>query len=184
VADPHHVEPLTSFDRLTVGLYRAGLVIAAFGVAWTAFALAWREPTLVPRWTTLVGVGLVVANLHLYDPVIRWVIVASGWLGVVLVAVVPIVGATLAPWPDTAGLGFLFVVLSAVALKERYCFRLPLVVAVPPLLAGALLPLLLGLDGIAAVVLGAAAAVLGLLALRKLAMPLHYDIGDKSKYQV
>src|SRR5262245_51320327 len=108
MADPHHVEPLTSFDRLTVGLYRAGLLIAAFGVAWTAMAVGMGAPSVVPRWTTLVGVAVVVANLHLYDPVIRWVIVVAGWLGAVLVAVGPIVGTAAAAWTDNAGLGFLF----------------------------------------------------------------------------
>ena len=31
---------------------------------------------------------------------------------------------------------------------------------------------------------GLAAAVLALLALAKLGMPLHYDIGDKERYEV
>jgi uncharacterized integral membrane protein len=183
MADPHHVEPLDGFDRLTVGLYRAGLVTSALGVGGLAWALGSGSPDAPWRWLVYCGVGLVVANLHLYDRAIRWFIGASAWIGALLVLLAPNAPAA-APWLADAGLGFAFVVLSAAALKERYCFRVPLVVVVPIVLATALVPLRLGQVGPAAVLLGAGAAVLGLLAGVKGTMPLHYDIGDKRRYQV
>ncbi|MEQ1507408.1 MAG: DUF2301 domain-containing membrane protein, partial [Myxococcota bacterium] len=136
------------------------------------------------RWLVFAAVAVIVADLHLYDRAIRWVVAVSGWLGAVLVIGAPVVGGEAAPWLADAGLGFGFVVLSAVALKERYCFRVPIVVAVPPLLAGSLIPLRLGADAVAAAPLVGGAAVLAILAVAKLRMPLHYDIGDKSHYQV
>jgi uncharacterized integral membrane protein len=185
VADPHHVEALDGFDRATVSLYRLGLVTAALGTAGLAAALL-AAPDLAPlaRVGILLGTALIVADLHLYVRNIRWAISASGWLAAVLLAAGGVAGPTVGPWLADAGLGFAFVVFSAVALKERYCFRLPVVVAVPPTLALSLVPLRLGLEIPAAALLAVGAATLAVLALAKLRMPLHYDIGDKRKYEV
>jgi uncharacterized integral membrane protein len=184
MADPHHVEPLTPFDRWTVALYRSGIALAAVGVGALAAAngLGWDQA--VPRWVVLLGVALIVANLHLYDRRIRWFIGASGWVGAVLIGAGGWAPAAVAPWLRDAGLGFAFVVLSATALKERFCFKLPVVVLVPPVLATSLLPLRLAAGGPAAALLAVGAAVLALLAISKVSMPSHYDIGDKSRYQV
>jgi uncharacterized integral membrane protein len=109
------------------------------------------------------------------------VIVASGWAAAVLLFSGLLTGNG---WVGDAGLGFAFVVQSGVALKERFCFRLPFMNAVPWLLALALVPLRLGLDRPAAVLLGGGAALVGLLAVAKARMPLHFDIGDRRRYQV
>jgi uncharacterized integral membrane protein len=181
LADPHHVEPLDGFDRLTVGAYRAGIVAAGLAVAGLAVAQARGADDGPMRIALLLGLALVGAHLHLYDRVIRWQMVASGWLGAVLLYA----GAVLSNGVIAdAGLGFAFVTLSGVALKERYCFKLPLVNGVPLALGLSLLPLRLGLGTLSAVLLGIGAALLLLLAAAKLRMPMHYDIGDRSKYQV
>jgi uncharacterized integral membrane protein len=185
VADPHHIEALDAFDRATVGLYRLGLVAAAVGTGGVAASLlAAPDRTMIARLIVLVGTALIVADLHLYARTLRWIISASGWAAAVLVAAAPVAGAAVAPWLADAGLGFSFVVFSAVALKERFCFRLPVVVAVPPSLALALIPLRAGLEVPAAALLALGAGTLAVLALAKLRMPLRYDIGDKSKYEV
>lgn len=184
MADPQHVEALDAFDRLTVAAYRFGLVLAALGVGGFAAAQLRGTEDAGWRWALYAAVGLVVAHLHLYHRGIRWFIGAAGWIGAVLALAAPVVGGVLAPWLADAGLGFAFVVLSAAALKERYCFRVPIVVLVPPLLAGSLVPLRMAAGGAAGALLAGAAAVLALLALAKLAMPLRYDIGDKRRYQV
>ena len=44
MADPHHVEALDGFDRGTVAAYRAGLVVAAAGVAGGAAAAVDQLP--------------------------------------------------------------------------------------------------------------------------------------------
>jgi uncharacterized integral membrane protein len=184
MADPHHVEPLDSFDRFTVGAYRTGLVLGALAVGALAACWAADRADTPARAATLAAVALIVAHLHLYDRFLRWVIAGSGWLGAVLAFGGALCPEPWAGWLLDAGLGFQFVVLSAVALKERYCFRLPVVVAIPGLLAISLLPMRAGLALPTAALLAGAAIVLALLAVAKLRMPLHYDIGDKRRYQV
>lgn len=185
MADPHHVEALDGFDRATVGFYRLGLILAAVGVGGLAAALVFApERAGLARFVVLMATALIVADLHLYARTIRWTISAAGWLAAVLFAASGLSWASAAPWLADAGLGLSFVVFSAVALKERYCFKLPVVVAAPPALALSLVPLRLGWEVPAAALLAVGAATLGVLALAKLRMPLHYDIGDKRKYEV
>lgn len=184
LADPHHVAALDGFDRFTVRAYRAGLAASALAVAGLAAAGFTGAPLTGPRVAVLVATALVVPNLHLYDRVIRWVIAVAGWLGATLPAVAALLPPGAAPWVADAGLGFSFVVLSAVALKEQWCFRLPLMPLVPALLATSLIPLRAGSPGAAAPLWAGATALLVLLAAAKARMPLHYDIGDKSRYQV
>lgn len=181
MADPHHVEPLDDFDRWTVGAYRLGIVAAGLGLAGMAVQHARGASDAAARVGLMAGLALIGAHLHLYDRKIRWVIVASGWLGALLLYAGAVSGNG---WVADAGLGFVFVTLSGVALKERYCFKLPLVNGVPITLATSLLPLRLGLGPLAAVCLGTGAALVLLLGAAKARMPLHYDIGDRSKYQV
>ena len=113
---------------------------------------------------------------------------ASAWLGASLSFVGAATSGALSHWVSHAGLGFLFVALSALALKERFCFRIPGLRLVPLLLALSLIPLLLdqgatsgqnegGAGIVAAALLAPAAVVYGLLAIAKVRMPLHFDIG-------
>jgi uncharacterized integral membrane protein len=177
MANPEHVPDLDGFDRATVSMYRLGVVaapVALGGLAW----LALRGHDTFPGHVAVLGAtALAVANLHLYDKRIRWVIGASAWVGAALVA-------TGGHWPGHAGLGFLFVALSAIALKERFCFRIPGLRLVPLLLAASLIPLLLGQGAVAALLLAPATLLYAALAIAKLRMPLHFDVGDKSRYQV
>lgn len=184
MADPHHVEELDALDRGTVGLYRAGLLVAAGSVLWLGACHVRGVPDPSARWLVLLGVALIAADLHLYDRRIRWVIGAAAWLSALLLFAPAVASPGLGAWLGDAGLGFAFVVFSAVALKERKCFRLPIVVAIPPVLAASLIPLRIGLDPQAGVVLAVAGAMLAVLAVAKLRMPLHYDIGDKRHYQI
>lgn len=185
MADPHHVPHMDSFDRLTVGLYRAGLVLSAVGLL-TAGTVA----LTAPGWQRLawvvvfLGVALSAADLHLYDKRIRWVITGSGWLGAVLLLLAGALGGGAGHWIAHAGLGFLFVTLSGFALKEQFCFRIPFLRLVPVLLATALIPLLTRQHVVAGLVLIASGLLYAVLAVAKLRMPLHYDVGDKSRYQV
>lgn len=177
MADPHHVPELDGFDRATVALYRLGVVGSAIALGVLAIG-AWQGWDLAPvRAALLAATALTVVNLHLYDKRVRWVIGASAWVGAVLVAL----GGH---WPGYAGLGFLFVSLSAVALKERFCFKIPGLRAVPLLLALALVPLVLDAGTLAAVVLAPAAVLYAVLSVAKLRMPLHFDVGDRSRYQI
>lgn len=183
MADPQHVEALDGLDRLTVRAYRAGIAVVAASVGGLAASGFLGAPDGPARLGVLLGVALIVPDLHLYDRTIRWIVHAAGWAGAVLAAAGPVVGGAAGPWLADAGLGFLFVVASAVALKEQYCFRLPLMPLVPAVLATSLLPLRAGAPGAAAPLWAAGTALLTLLAVAKARMPLHFDIGDRSRYQ-
>jgi uncharacterized integral membrane protein len=181
MANPEHVAELDGLDRLTVRLYRAGLVAVFAGVAGMAALLALGRPP-EPGMTVAVGGGLLSAfNVHLYDRSFRWFVQANAAGGAWLVAA----GALLqVPLVVHAGLGFGFVAVSVLALKERLCFRIPGQPAVPALLALSLIPLVGDVPALASAVLAAAALPLWVLAAVKLRQPLHFDIGDKSRYQI
>jgi uncharacterized integral membrane protein len=194
MADPHHVPDLDPFDRLTVGLYRAGIAASALCLAGIAVAYGLRAAMVAPPWwlgpMLLTAVGATAAlsatNVHLYDKRVRWVLQGAAPLGLALQAVALAMPETwAAAWPlQVAGVGFGFVTLSGVALKERFCFRIFGLRAVPALLALGLVPVLIDWPLAVPVVLGPAAIVLAWLAVAKLRQPRHFDIGDRRAYQV
>ena len=185
MADPHHVPEMDALDRATVVLYRTGIAISALSLGLLAAApFLPGVPAAIPRGMVLAGTALIVADLHLYDKRIRWVIGASAWVGAGLAFAGATAPAAVAHWLAHAGLGFLFVSLSAIALKEQFCFRIPLLRAVPALLAVSLVPLVLGATQLATVFLAPAALVFAAMGVAKARMPLHYDIGNKAAYQV
>lgn len=187
MADPQHVPDLDRFDRLTVRLYRYGIAMSAVGMLALAGVLA---AGLLDRWLlaaellVLLGAAASIANMHLYDKRVRWLIAASGWVGVCLLVATAATPDALQVWVHHAGLGFVFVVHSAFALKEQFCFKIPGLRLVPALLALSLIPMLLGLGQVAAALLGLAGLVYGALAAAKMRMPLHFDVGNKAAYQV
>ena len=181
MANPEHTPQLDGFDRFTVRLYRSGLALASAGVAVLA-GLCGTEAALSPAVAAIfLGTLLSVLNMHLYDKRVRWVIAAAGLLGAVLGYVGAIFGVTLV---EQAGLGFIFVALSGFALKEQFCFRIPGLRLVPLFLAVGLIPLVLGWGLGAALCFGLAALPLSVLSVAKWRMPLHFDVGDKSRYQI
>ncbi len=181
MADPQHVPTLDGLDRFTVRLYRTGLVIASAGVLYAGVRAALTTvvdlPDLMP--VILVGVMLCVANVHLYDKLFRWIFGALGITGAVLWAV-----ADLHMLVGLAGFGFIFAALSAFALKEQFCFRVPGMRLVPLMLAASLIGFGLGNAIVVAGLLLPAGVLLCILAIAKLRMPLHFDVGDKSHYQI
>ncbi len=184
MADPDHVPEMDAFDRLTVALYRAGLLAQASGIGVVVASELGAVSRPLAGHLMLASVALSVGNLHLYDKRIRWIIVMAGWVGAVLTAAASTAPDGLEALFHYGGLGFLFVVTSALALKERYCFRLPGMRLVPAGLALGVFTGLAGLGEVTAGLLGLCGLLVGLLAGAKLRMPLHYDIGNKSAYQV
>ena len=194
MANPEHVPVLDGFDRFTVVLYRLGIAFAAAGLVAVATVHFLRSAVVIlPGWAlpvswglTLAAVALSAANLHLYDKRIRWILAGSTPLGLVLFGV----GEALPPtwplvWPvQVAGMGFVFVTLAGIALKERFCFRIPGLRLVPLFLAGGLVPVLIDWPLGIGIAYGPAALVVGWLAIAKWTQPLHFDVGDKSRYAV
>ncbi len=186
MADPQHVPVLDRFDIATVRLYRSGLVLASVALVASAVVHGLGHRELQPAlWLAVTaGVALSVQNMHLYAKTIRWVIGAACWVGVVLQLGAGLLHGPAEIWVRTAGLGFVFVSLSGFALKEQFCFKVPFLRLVPLFLAASLVGPLAGQDALTAVLHGASGLVVGVLAVAKLRMPVHYDVGDKSAYQV
>ena len=186
VADPQHIEKLDGFDRLTVRLYRAGLSVGSVslitgGVVF-ASGLA-SDPARAVVWGGVaLGAALCATSMHLYAKRIRWVISLSTALGLVVMGVAG--GAAGHALTFHAGLGLVFVAYSAWALKEQFCFKIKFLRAVPLFLAGSLIPLLGAQGQVAGLMLVSAGVMYGILAVAKLRMPVHFDIGDKSAYQI
>lgn len=194
MADPDHIPVLDGFDRMTVVLYRLGIALAAVGLLTVAVLYGVRLALIfLPWWTGALawaGVGAAVAlsaaNLHLYVKTVRWVLAGAAPLGLVLqVAALSMPDNWAGAWVlQVAGLGFVFVTLSGIALKERFCFRIPGLRLVPVLLAGGLVPVLIDWPAGVSVAYGLAGVVVAWLAVAKWTQPLGFDVGDKSRYQV
>jgi uncharacterized integral membrane protein len=178
MADPQHQEALDAHDVRTVWLYRVGIGVSAGALLAVAVALGSGTPLRTAAVAQLLGVGLMVANLHLYAKAIRWVIAMSGWTGAVLLA------SGAGGLVEAAALGFLWIAVSAIALKERLCFRLPGLAFVPWLLASAVAFHAVGADQVAGGLVAVAAPIVALLAWAKIRQPTHFDVGDKARYEV
>jgi uncharacterized integral membrane protein len=193
MADPQHVPELDGLDRLTVTLYRSGLVIAAAGLLFAGAvevgaglsSWSWAPRAVSVAWVLVtLGAALACANMHLYDKKFRWLIGALGWVGLVVQVMSQVVPGGLGTLVFHAGLGFVFAALSAFGLKEQFCFKVPGLRLVPLFLAVSLIPLLLGQAIPAGLLLLLSGGIFGALALAKLRMPLHFDVGRKSAYQI
>ena len=183
MADPHHVPDMDSFDRRTVALYRLGLLGQATLLCIAGMMVS--APGVRMAWALYAGfVALAALNMHLYMKSFRWVISGAAWGGLVLQAAAPALPPTAAHWTWHAGLGCLFVASSAWALKEQFCFRVPGMRLVPLMLAGSLLAIFMGQPHPFGAPIAISGALFAVLAAAKMRMPLHYDIGDKSRYQV
>lgn len=195
MANPEHVAVLDGLDRLTVRLYRTGLFIAAIGLLLVAVAhrgamldghYAWTRELRGAWFIAAVGTALVIYHIHLYDKNFRWLIPGFGWTGLVLMLGDQML-TTPAARPDLqfcVGLGLTYVALSAVALKERLCFKIFGMRAVPLVLALAVFATMANSPLLAGLLHGVSGTLYLWLAVSKARMPLHFDIGDKSSYQV
>lgn len=189
MADPHHVPELDAHDMRTVILYRVGLTVAAFSVFWGGLArIAMTHLDDPAQWMALgvsAGVACCVVNLHLYNKRIRWVIGASTLFGLWLLS------CAFATQQEEfrhlllqGAVGFCFVTLSALALKEQFCFRIPGLKWVPVFLASSVLFGVGKWSILHGVALLPAGLLLLVLCVAKWRMPLGHDIGNKAHYEV
>jgi len=194
-------QPLTKTDRITVALYRTGIVISTLVIALSAYILYdidnfRMHPSAGLMFDILltalyIGVGLSVFFIHLYVSRFHRALRKMYYLSLVCLAGLYYLGggdvlAVVAHRPygpllliPLAGcLGF-------VTAKEAFCFRIMegyiIAMAMPVLL-------LVYSTGMMSVKTVSYAMILlgGLLlsfTFRKVFMPVHCDIGDKSAYQ-
>ncbi len=192
-------QPLTREDRISVLIYRIGIVLSAVALGGlAATGIYWLKTgagslRVLGGFVDLlvVGAGLTSIFIHLYisrfhRALKRLFVVSAVCWGVLLVlgAGNPVHGIARNPafslllLPLAGCVGF-------VTAKEAFCFRLNegyLFALLLPIITIAYGVSLISLKGYA--VGGAVTVLLYLLfAARKVFMPFHYDIGDKSAYQ-
>ena len=201
-------QSLTTWDKLSVVLYRMGIVIFSSTIIYTGIyaILHWKD---VP-WTALYSitdtksfnlilytiyfsVGLSVFTIHLYVKRFRKFIKLLYTISLICLILLIIISRglnladTLVTKPAT-GLLLLPVAgcISFITMKEAFCFRL-----IEGYLITICLPffiLVFSTRLFSPYITGAFLLVIGLLiaffTVRKVFMPIAYDIGDKTAYEV
>jgi uncharacterized integral membrane protein len=191
-------QPLTREDRITVVLYRIGIVLSAAIIACMAYLAATASaasrdgfPADVLVYCLYASVGMCVFFIHLYVGQFKVYLKNLYFIGLGCLVLLLFIGkgslsAALVQTPYSL---LLFLPLSGclgfVTAKEAFCFQL-----FEGYLLAMIMPLYLLL--VSAGILGAQASVSGLVLIaamlvlftvRKAFMPLAYDIGDKSAYR-
>lgn len=168
MADPHIQSPMDNWDFLTVVIYRLGFVLATFSI----FALPYLS---YKAYAGLLVAGVMLASsLHLYLKHFRLLFQFAAWIALLCHTFgVPLFA-----------LGGMLLVIGGLSYKEYFCFRVFGLNFQPILMA--LLWISLACEWILpvqilTVIIG---GLLAILSVQKWRMPLHFDIGDKSKYQV
>ena len=200
-------QPLTREDKITVVLYRIGIVLSTIFMAIGAFLAVNTalSPDMLDLPLILSGlaanivllslyfsVGLSVFFIHLYIGKFYRLLKNIYYLAVVGLGLLFILGsgspaAMLFRVPPFGALLLipLSLCLGFITAKEAFCFKL-----LEGYLLGMLMPAYLFVYGMgmldhkrAAFGLALIAAMLVLFMFRKVFMPLHFDIGDKAAYQ-
>ncbi|WP_439238783.1 DUF2301 domain-containing membrane protein [Lonepinella sp. BR2919] len=167
MADPHIKSPMDFLDYLTVCLYRTGFILAAIFTA----LLPYYEFAQIG---ILAAALLCASSLHIYLKKFRLLLQFATWLALFF----QIIGQT------ELALGAALVTLGGLCFKEYFCFRIFALNLMPIFVA------LLWLTKVAEITIGLhilsiiCTALFAVLAIQKWRMPLHFDIGDKGKYQV
>lgn len=191
MADPQFEEKLDGLDRLTVRVYRLGLALAGGALIASGGVSLLGGQTLELLPFLALACVFIASSMHIYDKKIRWLLMGGTWSGLMLY---PAISQWLPhPLLFVGVQGLLFVTLSGIALKEQYCFKIPGLKWVPALLGVAvfslgfsqLWPQGLGWFSWLYVAAGwAAGGLYSLMAIAKWRQPLHFDIGEKAKYQI
>lgn len=169
MADPHIRSPMDSFDYLSVVVYRLGFVLAAPAI----LLLPWQGMLPAGQLTILAGV-MCASTLHIYMKSFRMLLQFASWIGLL---------AYMAGLPMLA-LGGALVTLGGLAYKEQFCFKVPGLQFQPLIVAALWFALWFELPYAAKLLASLSALLFLVLSVAKWRMPLHYDIGDKSKYEI
>ena len=167
MADPHIKSPMDGWDYLTVIIYRSGFILAAVFTA------------LLPYYPIIAQKGILIAaaccasSLHIYLKNIRLLLQMATWFALL---------CQITGLPELA-LGAAFFTLGGLAFKEYFCFKIFCLNLQPLLLALLWIASVFSFSGLSKIISAVCAILFLLLAVQKWRMPLHFDIGDKSKYQ-
>lgn len=168
MADPHIQSPMDSLDYLTVIIYRLGFVLAGLMLLCLPFQQTFA------LFGLLIASTMLSSSLHLYMKSFRYLFQFTMWIGL-LCAIFGV---------EKLAFGAVLLVLGGLCYKEYFCFRVWGLNFQPVFLAALWLFTVLQISWLF-IPLALLSGVLTLfLAIQKWRMPLHFDIGDKSKYQV
>ncbi len=200
-------QPLTKQDRITVILYRAGIFISTVIISLSAlFAVKGITGVNTQNYHAMIsgsgmellllllylGTGLSVFFIHLYVGKFYKILKKIYYAAIICLGILFFVGNgnPVMPLFRTPPYGAIFLMplslcLGFVAAKEAFCFKLfegyILAIIMPAYI------FLYSTGGLnqksAAFGLSIIAALFVLFMFRKIFMPVHYDIGDKSAYQ-
>ncbi|WP_394704441.1 DUF2301 domain-containing membrane protein [uncultured Cohaesibacter sp.] len=169
MADPHIKSEMDWLDYVSVILYRLGFVLAAPSIALLPWQTAYPAQQL-----TFVAAAMCASSLHIYMKPYRLTLQGATWVGLL---------CAMLGYP-LIGLGGCFITLGGLCFKEYFCFKVPGLPAQPLLLAALWFALALDAEPIAQILAGISALLFLIVSIAKWRMPLHFDIGDKSKYEV
>lgn len=169
MADPHIKSPMDSLDHVTVIIYRLGFTFSFPVITLLPWQLNYPIENLV-----MICAAMCASSLHIYMKSFRLLLQFATWVGLLcFVLGFPMIG-----------LGGAFITLGGLCFKEYFCFKVP-GLPLQPLILCALWFCLVFDAHLAAKILAAAAGALFLVtSIYKWRMPMHFDIGDKSKYEV
>lgn len=196
-------QPLTKEDKITVVLYRIGIVFFTAIISLTA-VLAYKEPSplyslsisgtssMILLLLLYCSVGLSVFFIHLYVGSYHRFLKKIFYISLFCLAALFIIGKgnPVIPLLRTPPYSVLLLIplslcIGFVTAKEAVCFRL-----FEGYLIAMIMPAYLFLYALGVLDYKGAAFILAFIALmlifftfRKVFMPIHYDIGDKSAYQ-
>lgn len=190
-------QPLTREDRITVVLYRIGIVLSAVILSGLAYLLAAGPAPAIGRPADVLGyglyasVGMSVLFIHLYIRKFKKFLIGLYVVSLLCLAALLVLGnGSLTAGIAHGAYGPLLLLplsgcLGFVTAKEAFCFQL-----VEGYVLALLMPIFLLLIAVGALSgsgvssgLVLIAFLLVLFTLRKVFQPPAWDIGDKSAYQ-
>jgi len=205
MGDPNIKEELTTYDKISVTLYRGGIVFSALSLVYAVayFYFGAKDSTspiftgslpFIVFWIFIICVDISVSFLHLYSKQVLRIIQGCAAIGT-LILLTGFLFFNFSPAPifysegfigkiGLAGLGFVAAGFAGIGAKEAFCFKLNEGYAYGILSALLVIGHFIGIYTlqIALGFLTVITVLVVVFTIRKLLLPLHYDIGDKSRY--
>lgn len=166
MADPHIQSPMDFLDKFTVCLYRTGFILAAIS---TAVLPYYPQAQL----GMLAAAMLCASSLHIYVKSFRLLLQFATWLALL---------CQIFQLPELA-LGGALLSLGGLCFKEYFCFRI-FALNLMPIFVALMWLAKISQSSLLPIISAICALLFLLLAIQKCRMPLHFDIGDKTKYQI
>jgi len=169
MADPHIQSPMDRYDHLMVIIYRLGFTLSFPVIA----LLPWNYGLSMDKLVFLCA-AMCASSLHIYMKSFRLLLQLATWVGLLCyVFGYPMIG-----------MGGAFITLGGLCFKEYFCFKVPGLQLQPLILAALWFCLWLDADTSAKIFAAVSALLFFITSIYKWRMPRHFDIGDKSKYEV